>query len=444
MLKKWSLFYGVPSNRVGSQNTNHSYLFKRLVMNLINRILPLLLVPVIVVACQGELQQPSHMFSINNPAETGSRFPNLHTDASGNVFMSWVSNIEEDIYAIEYAVFDGERWSESRTVKLSNNFFVNWADFPSVVGKNGEAVASHWLRKVEGGPYAYHVKVAFAEKESNRWKPEFNAHLDDSPTEHGFVTLEPIDEDRILAIWLDGRETDGRGHGEYEDFDKSMTLRSAEISSDGEITRKRVIDDTVCDCCQTDLVPVEDGFIAVYRDRSEDEIRDISFARYSNETGEWSEPQTIHDDGWKMMACPVNGPRVTSDGNRVAVTWFTGADDQRKVKLAFSYDGGESFSEPKIVADEYAVGRADVAFGNNDDMYVSWMAEVEDDGYIMLRRITSEGGMDEPYRVGLTASSRQSGFPRMEKTGNHLLFAWTQTEPLMRVRTAKVEIDENQ
>ena len=410
-------------------------------MNLMKRIFPLLLIPFIVVACQGELQQPSNFFSLNNPAETGSRFPNLHTDDSGNVFMSWISNIEEDIYAIEYAVFDGKRWSDSRAVKLSNHFFVNWADFPSVVGTDGDALAAHWLRKVEGGHYAYHVKVAFAEREENRWQPEFKAHLDESPTEHGFVSLEPIGDDKILAVWLDGRETDGRGHGEYEDFDKSMTLRSAEISSNGEITRKRVIDDTVCDCCQTDLVPVDDGFIVVYRDRSEEEVRDISIARYSSETGEWSEPQTIHDDGWKMMACPVNGPRVTSDGNRVAVAWFTAAEGQRKVKMALSYDGGESFAEPVTVADEYSIGRVDVAFGNNEDMYVSWMAEVEDRGYIMLRRITLEGAMDEPFQVGLTSSTRQSGFPRMEKTGNNLLIAWTQTEPLLRVRTAKVEIE---
>ena len=409
-------------------------------MILAKRSILLFLTLLILGACQGELQQPSFQFGLNNPAETGSRFPNLHSDGNGNIFMSWTSNIEEEIYAIEYAVYNGESWTPSQTVKLSNNFFVNWADFPSVVGKDGEAVAAHWLRKVEGGPYAYHVKVAFSEGEERRWQSEFTAHLDDTPTEHGFVSLEPISDDKVLAIWLDGRETDGRGHGEYENFDQSMTLRSAEISADGEITRKRVIDDTVCDCCQTDIVPVEDGYIAVYRNRSEDEIRDVYAARYSSETGEWSEPKAINNDGWKMMACPVNGPRIVSDGNRVAVSWFTMADDEPAVKLVQSEDGGESFSEPVVVASEYSTGRTDVVLGNDGDVYVSWLAQVEDTGYIMLRKINSDGELSEPVRVGVTSASRQSGFPRMERTGDVILVAWTQTEPLVRVRTARIDL----
>lgn len=410
-------------------------------MILAKRTTLLILTILIAGACQGELQQPSFQYGFNNPAETGSRFPNLHTDESGNVFMSWISNIEEEIYAIEYTMFNGERWTPPKTVKLSNNFFVNWADFPSVVGKDGEAVAAHWLRKVDGGPYAYHVKVAFSGGDESRWQPEITAHLDGTPTEHGFVTLEPISDDKVLAIWLDGRETDGRGHGDYENYDQSMTLRSAEISADGEITRKRVIDDTVCDCCQTDLVPVEGGYLAVYRNRSESEIRDIYISKYTSESGEWSEPKAVHDDGWEMMACPVNGPRIVSDGNRVAVSWFTMADNEPAVKLVRSDDGGENFSEPVIVADEYSTGRTDLILGNDDDIYVSWMAQAEDSGYIMLRKVNGSGELGEPIRVGLTSASRQSGFPRMERSGDSILVAWTQTEPLVKVRTAKVDID---
>jgi hypothetical protein len=36
--------------------------------------------------------------------------------------------------------------------------------------------------------------------------------------------------------------------------------------------------------------------------------------------GGWTRPRVVHADGWKIDACPVNGPAAASDGAlRVAV-----------------------------------------------------------------------------------------------------------------------------
>ncbi len=389
-------------------------------------------------ACSEDLQQPAFEYNIGNPAVVGSQYPNLHVDNTGMVTMSWISKIEEDFYAVELATFNDGSWSQPRTVNTSRDYFVNWADFPSAVSRDGDVVAAHWLRKIEGGPYAYNVNLVFPEEQARRWTDPITPHLDGTATEHGFVSMEPLTNDRVLAVWLDGRNTEGRGHDEYSDPDKSMTIRSAEVSRDGTINRKREIDGMVCDCCQTDLILTDDSAYVVYRGRTQDEIRDIYISRYDLESGEWNEPVKVHDDGWQINGCPVNGPRIDANGDKISVAWFTGADDSRKVHVVTSDDRGETFSEPEVISNDRLTGRADVVVSRDDDVYVSWLEERDEIGDVMMKKIGEE---NQSVRVGITSSSRRSGFPRMAETAEGILFAWTQTDPLVRVRTAFVPYD---
>ena len=410
-------------------------------MNLFSRLFTLPVCILFFVSCEQERQQPAPEFTLNNPAAIGSEYPNLHQDDSGMITMSWISGIEEEIYAIEFSTYSDEGWSPSRTVGLSNNYFVNWADFPSVVSKGGYVVAAHWLRKIPGGPYAYNVNIAFPAEEARRWTDPITPHIDGTATEHGFVSMKPLTDDRVLAIWLDGRNTEDRDHDEYEDPEKAMTLRSAEISKDGTVSRRREIDAMVCDCCSTDMILTDDKAMAVFRNRTEDEIRDISISHYDLEEGEWSDPSPVHEDGWQINGCPVNGPRIDFNGEQAAVTWYTEVGGEPVVNVAVSSDGGESFGGPVIVAREYALGRPDLVIADDGTVYVSWLAGIDDKGYIMLRTVSPEGDLGEPVRVGITTSSRRSGFPRISAVDNGIFFAWTQTEPLIRVRTALVSFD---
>ncbi len=394
----------------------------------------------LMISCSEDLQQPTFQFVSSDTAEVGSRFPNLYVDNTGMITMSWTLQIDEGMYALQYANYRNGRWTEPTTVHVGTDFFVNWADFPSAVSWDGQLVAAHRLKKIEGGTYAYNVNVLFPKEESRRWTEPITPHTDNTPTEHGFVSMEPLNDDKVLAIWLDGRHTEHRGHDEYGDPSQSMTLRSAEVSKDGTVSRSLEIDAMVCDCCQTDLIRTDDGAIAVYRGRTEDEIRDIYVVRYDLEFGSWSEPATIYDDGWKIAGCPVNGPRIEAGGDIVAVSWFTQADGENSVKVSISEDGGVTFREPVVISNERIIGRTDVLVRDNGDVYVSWMESRNGVGDIMLQRIGEESSA-MPIRLGITSSSRRSGMPRMAKTDDAILFAWTQTDPNMRIRTALFPFD---
>lgn len=382
-----------------------------------------------------EYQQPVADYTILNPADAGSRYPNLYKDEDGTVTLSWLLAVGDDFHAVRYTTFVDGWWTEPKSVVNRQDFFVNWADFPSVVSYDGAPYAAHWLRKIEGGTYAYNVQIAFRNTDG-RWPNMITPHDDETPTEHGFVSLLPLDQDKVLAVWLDGRHTEHRDHDEYGDMGMAMTLRSAEVYRDGSIGRERVIDQAVCDCCQTDLIRVGDTAMVVYRNRTENEVRDISVARYDLNTGRWGEPFAVWDDGWEIGACPVNGPRIAAYGDDVAVTWFTGAGDENKVMMARSDDGGLTFYEPVRVDEGNAVGRTDILMTETGDTWISWMETPRQFGSIYLRKFSSDGGMGEPILVGNTDPSRRSGFPRMAMTDSGILMAWTQTDPVFRVRTA--------
>jgi len=217
-----------------------------------------------------------------------------------------------------------------------------------------------------------------------------------------------------------------------------MTLRYAAIDADGKLSDEVQLDERVCECCQTSAALTSEGAIAVYRDRSQTEVRDIYFARQIN--GSWTAPQPVHADNWAINGCPVNGPSIAADGRRVAVAWFTGANDAPRVKIAFSRDAGATFGDPVQVDDGETVGRVDVLLLPDGSALVCWLSGNAERGAIKVRRVQSDGALGPVSVIAETDISRSSGFPRMARLGDEVHFAWTEFGKPSRVRTAAANI----
>jgi hypothetical protein len=183
------------------------------------------------------------------------------------------------------------------------------------------------------------------------------------------------------------------------------------------------LDSRVCDCCQTAMAAIEGGFFVAYRDRSNEEIRDISTVRFAS--GRWSEPRALASDGWHLTGCPVNGPQVAADGNRVAVAWFTASKDEPRVQVVFSADGGETFGAPIRVDPGQALGRVDVELVGADAV-VTWLGRGTRGGEILARRISPKGDGSEAVVIARTGADRASGFPRVASYGGAIYVAWTE------------------
>lgn len=379
---------------------------------------------------------------VGSPAPPGSRFPNLAGGGDLPVVMSWLQAGAGDEFSLQHAewrdrdIGAAQAWSAPREVARGGDWFVNWADFPSVVPVTARVWAAHWLQQKPGSVYSYDVRISVSDDGGRRWSPALTPHADGTPTEHGFVSLLRSGEDHVRAVWLDGRRTPGEqdhdsGHGGGSG---AMTLRSAEIAAPGRLVAPDAeLDGRVCDCCQTDAVAVGDATVVVFRDRDEEEVRNIRALRI--EPGDRLASAPVHDDGWKIAACPVNGPAIAAQGQHVAVAWFTAADVPR-VRLAFSSDGARTFGPALEVDSGQVAGRVDVAFISKGRAVVSWMAHAGRDAELRVRPYTEQGPAGAAVTVARVGQARASGFPQMIATGRGLLFAWTATGTTPAVHTA--------
>jgi hypothetical protein len=363
-----------------------------------------------------------------SPAAAGSRYPRLSPSGAGGPVMSWLEPAGASM-SLRYSRWDGQGWGPPHSVASSTDWFVNWADFPSVVTDGHGHWGAHWLQKVPGGGYAYGVRIATSEDDGATWSAPQVPHGDETPTEHGFVSLLPW-SGALLAVWLDGRNT-GRGHD--HDGGGAMTVRTAMIGYDGAMAGPDTeVDARTCDCCQTGIALAGSVPVAVFRDRGADGTRDISIVQLVD--GRWSAPAPVARDGWRIDACPVNGPAVDARGDTVVVAWFTGADGAR-VRLAWSRDGGRNFAAPIDVDHGRVAGRVDVVLLDDGRAVVTWLRGNEQSAALLARPYTVDGPAGRAIEVTGADASRAGGFPQVALAGDGLVFAWTESGPEPRVRS---------
>lgn len=359
---------------------------------------------------------------------------NLHGTHDG-ALLTWLEPAQDGVWRLRLSSRGEAGWSDPVTVRESDRFFVNWADFPSSVRMSGGEIAVHWLEKTADATYAYHVMLAISADGGRSWSEPFRAHDDESPTEHGFVSMVPW-EDGVAMTWLDGRAMSG-GHDAGEGG--AMSARYRTLLPEGRLGAEVILDARTCECCQTTLAVAGEGLVAAYRDRSETEVRDIAVVRGLGET--WSEPRHVGDDNWTIPGCPVNGPQLSARGDHVAIAWYTGAGDTPVVQVAFSNDGGESFGEPTRLDDGLPVGRVDLEHIDDEMVLVTWLEASGDAPRVRARIVRADGDLGTAVTVAETSGERSSGFPRMARVGDELVVAYTLpgADGGLRVRAIDVE-----
>ena len=364
---------------------------------------------------------------LETPAGVGAREPNLFVAQDGRTYLSWLEKLG-DQFALRFAVAAADGWTKPRTIASGKDMFVNWADFPSIVAFDDGRLAAHWLKKNGEATYAYDVNVAVSEDGGATWSEPVVPHRDGTKTQHGFASLLPLPGGDLAIFWLDGRNYSAAGEfaAAEEASSDAMALHLATLSRDGVLSDERVLDQRTCTCCQTSAALTGDGAVIAYRDRSAEEIRDIRVLRVGRDGG-WSEPAIVSHDGWEISGCPVNGPAVAADGERVAVAWFTAADDLPGAYVAFSDDGGALFGAPIQVDQAFPLGRVDVVLLPDGSAVVSWLEVSAAGEEFRIRRVDPQGEPHQVIALAVTRQGRTSGFPRMVRNGDNLYLAWTQS-----------------
>ena len=371
-----------------------------------------------------------HLDPLPSPAGDATAQPQLTTSSNG-VILSWLENTSSQT-ALKFSERTAAGWSEARLVAFGDDFFTNYADIPSVVRLADRTLVAHWMRMNGASASGYDLRLSRSTDEGRTWSAPFSPHHDGTKTEHGFASL--FDTGGGLGlIWLDGRAMkpgttpDDEGTGD-------MGLRAAHFDRSWKQLSEEAVDRRVCECCPTAAAVTTDGPILAYRNRSADEVRDIYVSRFTGDA--WTVPAPVHDDGWKIDGCPVNGPAISASGRLVSVAWFTAPKDDGHAFVAFSQDAGRTFSRPVQVDEAGSLGRVAVEQLPDGSAVAGWIELAGKSTAFKVRRIERGGQRSPAVTVTDLGERRNSGYPRLARHGQELVFAWTGTGDRLRVETA--------
>jgi len=395
-----------------------------------------ILIAALFISCQSK-KNPPEINYIDTPCNNGA-LPFLFS-SDNNTILSWVEYENDTTDVLMFSTLKNGVWVKEKTIARGSDWFVNWADYPSVIEfGHGKYMAAHWLQKSAQGTYDYDIKLSISDDKGSQWSSPITIHNDGVEAEHGFVSMVPFGDSLLFASWLDGRFTKGHSHEGNHNSDQAMTLRSAFINASGIVSNRMELDHRVCDCCQTSSTVMGEDITVVYRDRSPNEVRDISLVRRKN--GLWQNPVDISKDNWKITGCPVNGPAISSYNNQHAIAWYTMDQDTTKVYLKISNNRAESFGKRIRIDHGQALGRVKLDHSNKGEIFVCWFEMHEDNSDLLLKRFDSEGLILEEWKIATVSSGRESGFPALSIQDDELIIAWTENDDNARIRSAIIKI----
>jgi len=384
-----------------------------------------ILLTVLFCLCAALVSADGFSFEIvKTPAHKNSLAPNL-CSFGDHFALSWIERKSDGTARLQMASWNGLSFNKKSLITQSKQMFANWADIPSLIEAPSGDLYAHWLNRISSKTYAYGVRIERSVNRGKSWNSLGWLHNDTSATEHGFVSLIPEGR-RVRAFWLDGRMM-SKPKGK-------MMLRTAILDGD-QIKEERVLDEDVCTCCPTSAVELSDGPIVVYRDRSPQEIRDISFILGSGR--KWAEPTRLQADNWLMPGCPVNGASVATTGNLVAVSRFTVIHKKAQVILRL-FKEGQIKSGKEIVLDKNVpIGRC-ATVCTTDSIYTVWIGLEKNQTVLWLAQVSPAGEIKRKITLTSIDGNRSSGMPRVILSSGYLWVSWTDSN---RIRLGRVKAD---
>ena len=380
-----------------------------------------------------DAESPATVQSV--PAPSGANSAEPQVSNGEHTILSWLEL--EDRHGVQHATLKfAERtpsgWTKPKIAAAGDDFFVNSLDVPSIHQLADGTIVAQWLQRNSTDPDsdAYNVRLSLSKDRGITWSRPTSPHHDSTKTQHGFVSLFASANKGFGLVWLDGRAT----NPETEEGD--MALRAAAYDASGKQVSETVVASRVCDCCETSAAETSDGTIIAFRSRSADEVRDIYVTRLAD--GHWSAPIAVHNDGWRINACPMNGPSISARGRDVAVAWFTAKDNQGRAFVAFSHDAGKTFGPAIRVDDASSRGRLGVQMLENGSAAVMWVESANRHSSLRMRTVSAAGVRSSPV---LVADKAITGVPRLAYDQGELLFSWTEsTNDSPRIHTARANI----
>lgn len=312
----------------------------------------------------------------------------------------------------------------------SRKWFVHWADKPQIAQYEGDAksLAAFWLEMSSRNPYDHHILISQSQDGGATWSSPFMPYDTRIPAFFGLCHLVPLSADRMLAVWTDGRDTKIEIPHLQRVMPKMggrMTLQSIEFDRQGNLYNPTTLDDQLSELSPFDVCATAQGAVVVYRNATDELIKDISIIRQVK--GTWTAPTIVYEDNWKVSHTTLEGPAVDALENQLAIAWYSAPEEVPQVKVMFSSDGGKNFSSPILIDEEAPLGKVDIAFQNENQAVICWVKQQENGTFLMTAQLSRRGAVEHQQIIAEFSEDNAAGFPSLARTPQGMLLTWKES-----------------
>lgn len=225
-------------------------------------------------------------------------------------------------------------------------------------------------------------------------------------------------KDQAYVFWHDERDrTDWRQLGNaiyYTRIDENNRAYSSAYK----------VSDMLCECCHIAAAfDSHDQPLLLARFIYPDGSRDHGLIETST-NGKDSITHRVTFDQWKIEACPEHGPALAiASDDRIHIAWFTQGSERQGLYYAYSADHGQHFSEP------LALGASGKLAGHPDllaDAQRVLLAWTEFDGVKTRLQVmqSPDGGETWSQPRTLAESTSATNYPHLMNNDGHIYVAW--------------------
>lgn len=375
----------------------------------LRRLVPLLclaLLPLAAIAHGGQMDM------VHEPAlGAGAAF-----DASGRL---WLATVRDGHVVVQHSGDLGKTFSEPVQVNpAAETIYASGENRPKLATGPAGQIYVQWTEQPGPGWIGY-IRFARSTDGGRHFSAPITVNHNPSKVTRGFDSLAIAGNGDIVVAWIDGRDAaQAKSAGKpYAGFAFYYTW-----SADGGKTfaPERKLMDHSCECCRTALARGPDGKVAAFfRGVYGDNIRDHSFAVLHTD-GEANHPERATFSGWRVAACPDQGPglAIGADGVRHAVwyeashgpaIWYGQIDPDHRPRHTLKLGGP-------------GASHADVAV-HGKTVWVAWN-QVNAEGYALMLRSSHDAGAHFGAAREIASSNVAVGSPQFLTRAGAAYVAW--------------------
>lgn len=207
-------------------------------------------------------------------------------------------------------------------------------------------------------------------------------------------------------------------------------------NGDGGLEEEESVDDLTCDCCNPVPAFLDESLVIAYRDFDTvdgDVVRNVAAVRSPDGGRTFGPPVQIADDDWFLAGCPFTGPDIVAVDGVFVTAWMDARQsvypDQSasSIWVDRSTDGGVSFGEDLVVAENGLHRWPAMAVDDSDVIHMFWETQGQDGGLSYAWSEDLGASFSQPVLL-VDRDMIDGGAPRSPSTvfhDDHLLATWT-------------------